>query len=352
MSPQRRRLGGVVSVLVVVVAVGAAFLAQRESGSAPGRLKCNGAAALCELRLDEVALATSHNAMNDAEDGFLYPSQERSIEAQLADGVRGFLIDAFLGSPRMAGDEAIVYTDLTDSRLSRLVKAAGDKPAQHALALRARAGPPPADAPLDVYLCHQFCELGAVLFSEVVDELQRFLGQHPGEVLFVVIQDELAAAELTPVLDDGGLEPYLATIDPTVPLPTLGSMVESGRRVVIGLENGDLGPAIPNVYDGGLVQEVPYKYRSVAALERAGSCRPKRGQDDAPLFLLNHFVSPPSQELAAEANTEDVLLARADRCSEERGQPVNLVAVDFYESGDLLPTVDELNDQPSPADAG
>ena len=175
----------------------------------------------------------------------------------------------------MAGDEQIVYTDLTDSRLARLVKAAGDVPAQHALRLRAQAGPPAADAPRDVYLCHQFCELGAVLFSDVVDVLRRFLEEHPGEVLVIVIQDELAAEELTPVLEDGGLDPYLATIDPTVPLPTLGSMVESGRRLVIGLENGDLGPAIPNVYDGGLVQEVPYKYPSVAKLESAGLVPPE-----------------------------------------------------------------------------
>ena len=153
-----------------------------------------------------------------------------------------------------------------------------------------------------------------------------------------------------PVLEDGGLDPYLATLDPTVPLPTLGSMVESGRRLVIGLEKGDLGPAIPNVYDGGLVQEVPYRFSSVAKLEGPGSCRPNRGQDDAPLFLLNHWVSPPSSDLAAEANSEDVLLARAERCSEERGQPVNLVAVDFYESGDLLATVAELNGRRSPAD--
>lgn len=350
LSPQRMALAGV-GVLVLVIAVGGAFLVQRDSGATPVRPECNGSARLCALRLDDVALATTHNSMNDAEDGFLYPSQERGIEAQLESGVRGFLIDAFLGSPRMAGDQPIVYSDLTDRRLARLVKAAGDVPAQHALALRAEAGPPAPATPLDVYLCHQFCELGAVLFSDVVDVLRRFLEAHPDEVLVIVIQDELAAEELTPVLEDGGLDSYLATIDPTVPLPTLGSMVDSGRRVVIGLENGDLGPAIPNVYGGGLVQEVPYKYRSVAALERADSCGPNRGQDEAPLFLLNHFVSPPSQDLAAEANAEDVLLTRAERCSKERGQPVNLVAVDFYESGDLLATVDELNAGRSPADA-
>ena len=344
MSAFTARRAGVGVLVLTVVVVGLAFLVQRDSGSAPAApLTCNGSERLCALRLDEVSLATTHNAMNAGADGFLYPSQETGIGAQLEAGVRGFLVDAFEGSVRTVGDEQIVYSELSDSRITRLVKAVDDEPAQHALRLRAQAGPPDADAPRDVYLCHQFCELGAVPFSEVVDELRRFLDEHPGEVVLVVIQDELAAEELPPVLEDGGLDPYLATVDPTGPLPTLGSMVESGRRLVVGLEKGDLGPAIPNVYDGGLVQEVPYRYSSVARLEGSGSCRPNRGLDDAPLFLLNHWVSPPSPDLAAEANSEDVLLTRVERCSEQRGQPVNLVAVDFYESGDLLATVDELN---------
>jgi hypothetical protein len=347
LSPRRLVLAGV-GVLALLVAIGGAFLSQRDSGSAPSPRTCNGSEGLCAFRLDQVALATAHNAMNDAEDGFQFPSQERGIEAQLEAGVRGFLVDAYLGSVRTAGDQQIVYTELTDTKIQRLVKAVDDEPAQHALRLRREAGPPAADAPRDVYLCHQFCELGAVLFSDVVDELRSFLEEHPGEVVVVVIQDELPAAELTPVLEEGGLDSYLAIIDPTVPLPTLGSMVDSGRRLVIGLEKGDLGPAIPNVYDDGLVQEVPYRFSSVEKLEGPGTCRSNRGQDGAPLFLLNHWVSPPSPELAAEANSKDVLLTRAERCSKERRQPVNLVAVDFYESGDLLATVDELNRQRSP----
>ena len=335
-----------VGVLVLVVAATATFLVLRDSGTARESHACNGAEVLCDLTLGEVALATTHNSMNDVEDDFLYPSQEQGIQAQLEAGVRGLLIDAFLGSVRQADNEQIVYTELTDRRLTRLVKTVGNEPAQHALQLRTEAGPPDEDAPRDVYLCHAFCELGAVLFSDVVDVLRHFLDEHPGDVVVVVIQDELEAEELTPVLEEGGLEPYLATIDPSAPLPTLGSMVQSGRRLVMGLENGDLGPQIPNVYDDGLLQEVPYKYDSVAKLEAPASCRANRGEDDAPLFLLNHFVSPPSAELAAQANAEDVLLTRAQRCSEERGQPVNLVAVDFYESGDLFATVDELNRPP------
>jgi hypothetical protein len=340
--PRVTMLAGI-GVLVVLAAVGAAFLVLRGSGAAPGARECNGAASLCAFRLDQVSLPTTHNAMNHAGEPFRYPSQERGIEAQLEDGVRGFLVDAYLGSVRTAGGEQVVYTDLNDRRLARMVTVAGSEPARQALRLREQAGEPAADAPRDVYLCHQFCELGSVLFRDVVDVWHRFLEQHPGDVMVVVIQDELAPKELLPLIEEGGLDPYLATIDPSVPLPELESMVESGRRLVMGLENGDLGPAIPNVYDAGLIQEVPYDYSSVAELEDEKSCRPHRGRDDAPLFLLNHWVSPASSALAAEANLEDVLLTRAERCSAERAHPINLVAVDFYGSGDLFATVDELN---------
>ena len=125
LSPQRMAFAGV-GLLALVGhrwrVPGATRLGRRSGATRerqPLRESATGRQQLCELRLDEVALATTHNAMNDAEDGFLYPSQERGIEAQLEAGVRGFLVDAFLGSPRMAGDEQIVYTELTDSRLAQ-----------------------------------------------------------------------------------------------------------------------------------------------------------------------------------------------------------------------------------------
>jgi hypothetical protein len=302
---------------------------------------CNGSVRLCDLRLDQVALATTHNSTNAAGDGYLYPSQERGVDAQLRRGVRGLLIDAFLGSVRTVDGAEIVYTDLTSPRLSRMIKAAGSEPAQRALDLRKQAGPPRPLAQHDVYACHEFCELGAIPFSDVVDVLRRFLDEHPNDVLVVVIQDELPPQELTPVL--APLAPYIARMDPGQPLPTLGAMVESGSRLVIGLEHGSLGPEIPNMYDDGLLQEVPYRYRSVDQLESPGSCRPNRGQAGAPLFLLNNWISPASPESAKAANAEDLLLARADRCSELRQQSVNLVAVDFYRTGGLFDVVDQLN---------
>ena len=42
----------------------------------------------------------------------------------------------------------------------------------------------------DVYMCHGFCELGALRLVPVLAEMRDFLVANPGEVLIIVIQDE------------------------------------------------------------------------------------------------------------------------------------------------------------------
>src|SRR3954464_8452089 len=83
------------AVLVVAVALTVVVVAADGPPHRARARECNGSAELCALRLDQVALATTHNAMNAAADGFVEPSQQSGIEQQLADGVRGLLVDAF-----------------------------------------------------------------------------------------------------------------------------------------------------------------------------------------------------------------------------------------------------------------
>ena len=61
--------------------------------------------------------------------------------------------------------------------------------------------------------------------------------------------------------------------------------------------------------------------------------------------MVNHWVAvdPPNPVAAADVNARDVLLARARRCGVERDRHPDIVAVDFYASGDLFDVVRELN---------
>ncbi len=281
--------------------------------------------------------------MAAAEDGFRLPNQRRGIAAQLRDGVRAFQIDAYLGSVQQRGQRRIVITHRAERKLASIAEVVGPALGRQVVRSRRIFAAPPTSTRQDVYLCHNFCELGAVKLSHEVEVLRRFLEQNPSDVLIIVIQDELPAEKLEPVFERGGLDRYIATIDPRRPLPTLGAMIVSGRRLLIGLEHGELGPRIPNVFDDGLVQEVPYHYRTAAELEAPGSCRPLRGRPGAPLFQFNNWITPASRRAARRVNSEEFLLARALRCADVRDRLPNLVAVDFYDAGDLFAVVEQLN---------
>ena len=97
-------------------------------------------------------------------------------------------------------------------------------------------------------------------------------------------------------------------------------------------------------YDSGLVQEVPTttpRWRSSGSRSYA----PTAAGKGAPLVLLNHWVTPPSPELASRGQRRGRLLDGPSTAQRNEASPVNLVAVDFAGSGDLLATVDALSTQ-------
>ena len=60
---------------------------------------------------------------------------------------------------------------------------------------------------------------------------------------------------------------------------------------------------------------------------------------------MNHWLSgdPASQTEAGNANDRDVLMQRVELCRSEQDRVPNMIAVDFYSSGELFDVVDELN---------
>ncbi len=90
-----------------------------------------------------------------------------------------------------------------------------------------------------------------------------------------------------------------------------------------------------------LTQETPFAFHSADD----PSCEPNRGAPDAPLFLVNHWIEDiaPKPEDAELLNARVVLLARLRECVSERGLTPNLVAVNFYRTGDLFAVIDEVN---------
>lgn len=313
-------------------------------GLVPNATACNGSDSLCGKRLDQVALATTHNSMSaHTSPGFLFPAQEAGIAQQLQDGIRGLQIDVYYGFPGSR-----IYTD--DERSSPEARAVmkqefGEEFVAAADRVRRSLSRPQGVAP-QLYLCHGFCELGATRFSTAMAEIKSFLRANPREVVSVVFEDHVPWQSLADGLEEAGLDSYGYRGPWSGELPKLKQLIDSGHRLLLLTENGD--PDVPwmhNAYE--FFQETPFRFTSAAQLEAASSCDEKRGSPENPMFLVNHWVDTPPNprpSVARRVNAFDFLWGRVSRCVEQRKRTPNMIAVDFYRVGDLFRVVDKLND--------
>lgn len=229
--------------------------------------------------------------MSNADDGWLAPNQLHGIEQQLADGVRGLLIDT--------------YDD---------------------------DGTP--------MLCHSRCSFGKRPLLDAFTAIAAFMDANPAEVLSLIIEDYLSVTDSVAVFEASGLSAYVYTHQPGSAWPTLGQMIDSGQRLLVTAQDGAPPPAwYHNVW--ALAWDTPYSFKAASDF----SCAENRGSRSNDLFLLNHWLENPlaNDKLSAEANQYDLLLGRARECQAESGKFPNFIAVNHYSIGDLFRVVDELN---------
>jgi hypothetical protein len=343
-APGRRR--ATPRAILVLSVAGAAALAiawlgrPREPAIVMVPGGCNGSERLCGRRLDQVVFPATHNAMSAVDaPGWMFAAQERGLASQLQDGVRAFLVDVYAGIP-VSGR---VKTDFGENPgfMREAEKAIGKEGAAAALRIRERLVGPP-EGPRALYLCHGFCELGAAPFVPWLRTLREFLIASPREVVILVLEDYVPPQAIADAFTQSGLADLVFRGAPRPPWPTLEKMADSDQRVVTFLESGTPGvdwlhPAFETI------QETPYRFLEPARF----SCAPNRGGTAGSLFQLNHWIETaptPKPSNAAIVNAHDYLLGRARACERERSHLPNIVAVDFYRTGDLLAVTRALND--------
>jgi hypothetical protein len=169
-------------------------------------------------------------------------------------------------------------------------------------------------------------------------------------VLVIVNQDYITPEDFVGAVADAGLDRFAYRGPVGDDWLTLREMVDTGQRVVFLAENhAGAAPWYHLAYER-ITEETPYGFEKVEQLtdpaKLPASCEPNRGPDDAPLLLMNHWINTdptPRPSNAALVNRRDALVGRARECEAIRGQPVNLLAVDFVGQGDLVGAADELN---------
>ena len=299
---------------------------------------CNGSAALCDRPLDRVVFPGAHNAMSHAEIGdWMFPHHQHGVARMLQDGVRALLLDVHYGIP--TGGRVKSDLDAEAAWREKIEEAVGSEGTAAAMRIRDRlvGG---EDAERGIYFCHGFCELGAYEVAPVLRTIREFLVQHPGEVLILVIEDYVTPEDLERTFAESGLVDFVYP-GSTARWPTLHQLIAANQRLVVFAETGRPGPAwLHPAFEA--MQETPYRFHAPGEM----SCRPNRGGTSGVLFQINNWIETapaPRPSNAAVVNAYDFLLERARRCQRERGRLPNVIAVDFYATGDLLRVARTLN---------
>jgi hypothetical protein len=311
------------SAFMAAVAVGSGTIPARPAAGAP--LRCNGHVELCDRRYDQVVQAATHNAMSSPDVVAIWPEQDRGIRAQLDFGVRTLLVDTKYWHP------SDPPTGL--SKIERFIPARLVDAVFHPSTAPRRARP-------GTYLCHESCALGAIELTSALSQVREFLDDNPGEVVTLIIQNEVSATDTAKAFSAAGLDDHLYAHDPDEPWPTLGELVHDGHRLVTFSEVETPAPDW-NHPAFRYMQDTPYAVSSPGEL----SCTRYRGEKTASLFLLNHWArrSAPDRADARVLNAREAIVSRARACAAERGQLPDFIAVDFFSLGDVMGAVDELN---------
>ena len=256
--------------------------------------QCNGSTNLCFKKYNEVSFLTTHNAFNSNADGFFFPNQTNNILSQLSDGVRGLMIDVYdhFGTPT-------AY--------------------------------------------HSIFALGTIPLSEIFNDVKTFLDNNPNEIVTIILECYVDANTIEDEVNQSGLSNYLYSHNLT--WPTLQNMINNNNRLVIFSDMNDASSSqswYHYIWDHAV--ETHFSVENINDF----TCDFNRGNSTNDLFILNHFVTDPTLGYGLYTESHDVnsnpfLITRAINCHTQTTKMPNFVTIDFYELGDGLNAVNQLN---------
>ncbi|KAF4573138.1 Phosphoinositide phospholipase C domain-containing protein [Pleurotus pulmonarius] len=275
-------------------------LAAQASSLSSRATVCNGHAELCERSYGSVAFVGAHDSYAVGATNNLFVNQDHDVTQQLNDGIRMLQLQVH--------NEGGVLR-----------------------------------------LCHSTCAIADFgLLQDYLSKVKTWMDGNPNEVvsiLMVNIDNQTPTAfdlaYKAANLDGISFAPETSTL-PASGWPTLGNMIDSGKRLVSYLDNG-ADPSIPY-----LIDEFPNIWETAFNVVNADlfDCTVNRtkGDTSTQMFLINHFLNklvagsipapdPDNANVTNAATGAGSLGAHVDTCRTVQGRPPNFLLVDFYEFG-------------------
>ncbi|DAC36232.1 MAG TPA: hypothetical protein HA286_04090 [Candidatus Poseidoniaceae archaeon] len=271
--------------------------------------ECNGMDILCDRPYDEVTFPETHNAFATHADGIFYPaSNHRSgLDAQWDAGMRAFMLDTH-------------YLDRDDPLVD------------------------------EVRLCHGShdgaispCSYGRVDPSEWLGELEGLMAEAPRDVVTLLIENYVEPDHLWAQFSGANLTERVYVHELNTPWPTLGELVDDGTTLVLFWEqaNDEAHPQFHGFTTYG------WTTNYAESNPEDMNCDVHRGDGDQPVYHMNNWLGGPaglSDPLRAEeVNDVDFIVERATECWVQHGKRPTFVAVDWWEDGDVVEAVRQIN---------
>ena len=188
----------------------------RDRASASPPAGCNGSAPLCDLRLNEAVFAGTHNSFSAADSpGWFIANQRHTIQRQLEDGIRLFLIDPHWG---VEDATARVSTDFEAEGRDRNRVAKALPPATLAaaerLAGRRRAWRGRGGASASSGSATRSASSARRGWSTRSTTIRDFLDRNPGEVVILFIEPYVSPADIEEAFQQAGLDDHVGDARP------------------------------------------------------------------------------------------------------------------------------------------
>jgi len=301
------------------------------------RTGCNGALENCAKKYNHVAYATMHNAFATSQDGIFFAQHRGCMRSALVQGIRCFMLDVHLTA-------------------SNKLK-----------------------------LCHGQCWLGSVSFNDTLEMFREFRELNPQEIITIFVeagydgrtQVDNATKRTFELLikqtfESSGLAPFMQIQDwmvqdgntasgVYVDWPLLSTMIEKEKQIVVFIDQKEF-------CFGGIAAWLHCTKYFVSQSEW-GVSTPQNLVEDCDFFkiwprshemlVINHFTVLGTLGVNAKStawighmlnvnalqniNRDPFLSNRVLSCSKCLGRMINFVAVDFWESSDVLLLIDMIN---------